>query len=124
MPIRNDKSNDSGNEMVRVCSNRTTIIKENLNVIICDSHSRGRATRVKNYVSYKLNGLVKPGTGIDILANSARKNRVTLMKSDVNFFLIGANVVGKSNTQMVLKYITDFVKDSNHTNISLLSVPH
>jgi len=26
--IRNDKSNDSGNEMVKVCSNRTTITKE------------------------------------------------------------------------------------------------
>jgi len=25
---------------------------------------------------------------------------------------------------MVLKYITDFVKDSSHINIILLSVPH
>ena len=47
MPIRNDKSNDCGNEMVKVCSNRTTIIKEHEIVIIGDSQSRGCAMRVK-----------------------------------------------------------------------------
>jgi hypothetical protein len=40
------------------------------------------------------------------------------------FFCGGVNVVGNINTQMVLKYITDFVKDSSHTNIILQSVPH
>jgi hypothetical protein len=113
--IRNDKSNDSGNEMVKVCSNRTTITKEHEIVIIDNSQSRGCAMRVKNYENNKLNGLVKPGTGVDILVNSARKDIVNLMKRAKIVFCGGVNVVGNSNTQMVLKC---------HTNIILLSVPH
>lgn len=66
VPIRNDKSNDSGNEMVKVCSNRTTITKEHKIVIVGNSQSRGCAMRVKNYENNKLNGLVKPGTGVYI----------------------------------------------------------
>ena len=80
MPIRNDKSNDSGNEMVKVCSNMTTITKEHKIVLIGDSQPRGCAVRLKNYENRKLNGLAKPGTGVDILVNSARKDIVNLMK--------------------------------------------
>jgi hypothetical protein len=42
--------------------------------------------------------------------NSARKDIVNLMKSDAIVFCGGVNVVGNINTQMVLKYITDFAK--------------
>jgi len=80
VPIRNDKSNNSGNEMVKVCSNRTTITKEHKIVLIGDSQSKGCAMRLKNYENSKLNGLVTPGTGVDILVNSARKDVVNLMK--------------------------------------------
>jgi len=100
VPIRNDKPNDSGNEMVKLCSNRTTVTK----LIIGDSQSRGRAMRLIKYENNKLNGLVKPETGVDILLNSARKDIVNLMKRVATVFCGGANVVGTSNTQMVLKY--------------------
>jgi hypothetical protein len=77
VPIRNDKSNYSGNKMVKVCSTRTTVTK----LIKGDSQSRRCAMRVTNYENNKLNGLVKPETGVDILVNSARKDTVNLMKS-------------------------------------------
>jgi len=32
--------------------------------------------------------------------------------------------VGKNNAKMALKYITNFIKVNNHTNIIVLSVPH
>jgi hypothetical protein len=100
VPIRNDKPNDSGNEMVKVCSNRTTVTK----LIIGDSQSTGCALRVIKYENNKLNGLVKPETGVDILLNSARKDIVNLMERVAIVFCGGANIVGTSNSQMVLKY--------------------
>jgi hypothetical protein len=74
-------------------------------------------------LSNKLNPLVTPGTGVNILVNSERKDIVNLMKSYVIVFCGGANAVGYNNTQLVLKYITDFVKDCSHNNIILPSVP-
>ena len=35
-----DKTNDGGNEIVKVCSNRTSITKEHKIVIIGNTHSR------------------------------------------------------------------------------------
>lgn len=32
--------------------------------------------------------------------------------------------MGKNNAKMALKYITNFIKVNNHTNIIVLSVPH
>jgi hypothetical protein len=115
LSIRNDKSNDSGNEMVKVCSNRATITKEHEIVITDNSQSRGCAMRVKNHENNKLSGLVKPRTGVDILVNSERKDIVNLMKRAEIVFCGGANVVGNSNTQMVLK-----CHRCCHTNIILL----
>jgi hypothetical protein len=44
--------------------------------------------RVKNYENNKLNGLVKPGTGVDILVNSAREDIVNLMKRAAVVFVV------------------------------------
>jgi len=94
VPLRNDKSNDSGNETVKVCCNRTTITKEHKIVLTGDSQSRGCAMRLKNYENNKLIGLVKPGTGVELLLNSARKDAVNLLKRVAIVFCGGANVVG------------------------------
>ena len=50
----------------------------------------------ENYENNKLNGLVKAGTGVDVLLNSARKDAVNLMKRVVIVFCGGANVVGNA----------------------------
>jgi len=53
----------------------------------------------------KLNGLVKPETGVDILVNPARNDIVNLMKRVAIVFCgCGASGVGNSNTQMILQY--------------------
>jgi hypothetical protein len=67
--------------MVKVCSKTTTITK----LIIGYSQSRGCAMRVTNYENNKLNGLVKPETGVEILVNSTRYSEFNEKSSD--FFL-------------------------------------
>jgi hypothetical protein len=54
--------------MVKIYNDRTTISKEHKIVIIGDSHSRGYAAEVKRFEE---TGLVKPGTGDEILVKSA-----------------------------------------------------
>jgi len=90
VPLRKDKTNDGGNEIVKVCSNRIKITKEHKTVIISNTHSIVCAMRVKNYLNnkFEVNGLVKPRTGVYIVLNSTFKDRVNLTKSDVIVFVI------------------------------------
>jgi hypothetical protein len=85
VPLRKDKTNDGGNEIVKVCSTRTKITKEHKIVIIGNTHSRVCSMRVKNYLNNKLevNVLVQPRPGAYIVQNSTIKDIVNLMKSDV-----------------------------------------
>jgi hypothetical protein len=48
-------------------------------VIIGNSQFRGYANHLNN--KFEVNGLVKPGTGTDILVNSARNDIMKLTKS-------------------------------------------
>jgi hypothetical protein len=66
---------------------------------------------------------VKPGTGTDILVNSANNFIMSLSKSDVLIFCGGANDVGKKNSTKAIQRM-DFIKTNNHTNIILVNVPH
>jgi glutamate racemase len=59
VPLRKDKTNDSGNEIVKVCSNRTKITKEHKIVIIGNTHFIVCAMRVKNYLNTKFEILNK-----------------------------------------------------------------
>lgn len=90
MPLRKDKTNDSGNEIVKVCSNRTKITKEHKIVITGNTHSRECAMRVYNYLNNKLevNDLVKPRTSVYMVLNSTIKDILNLTKSDVIVFVV------------------------------------
>jgi hypothetical protein len=80
--LRKDKSNNSGNEMVKVYNNRSRVRKEHKIVIIGDSHSRGHAMGVKNHLNnnFEVIGLVKSGAGAEILVKSALSDIVNLTK--------------------------------------------
>jgi hypothetical protein len=95
-------------------------------VIIGDSHSRGLAKEVQNHVNknFEVSGLVKPGTGAEIILNLATSDIVNLSKSDVVVFCGGSNDVSKNKVNVALKHISNFVKANNNTNIILLSAPH
>lgn len=68
--------------MVKVYSDRTTVMKEHKSVIIGDSSARGYAVEVKNHLSDKIEaiGLVKPGAAAVILVKSAVSDIVNLTK--------------------------------------------
>jgi hypothetical protein len=124
---RNDKVIISDSEAsVNMLSKLPSQRKVHKIMIIGDSHARGCSERVKNLLSnkFEVNGLVKPGTGTDVLTNSAKNEVRKLTKRDVIVFWGGANDVSKNNSKIGLRHIINFVKDNSHTNIILLSVPH
>jgi lysophospholipase L1-like esterase len=122
----NNISKNSGKRMMKGHNNKTENNKNHKIVIIGDSHARGLAKEVRNHLkkNFEINGLVKPGAGAEILANSAMSEMVNLTKSDVIVFCGGSNDVSKNNANMALKHILSFVKANNNTNIILLSAPH
>jgi hypothetical protein len=95
-------------------------------IIIGDSHSRGLAKEVQYHLNknFGVTGFVKPGTGAEIIVNSAMSDIVNLSKSDVVVFCGGSNDVNKNKASVALKHISNFVKVNNNTNIILLSAPH
>jgi Ca2+-binding RTX toxin-like protein len=88
-------------------------------------NARNCAANVKTDIrdNFEVQGLVKPGTGADILVNSANNDIMNLSNRDVLIFCGGANDVGKKNSTKALQHIMDFIKTNNHTNIILVNVP-
>jgi hypothetical protein len=81
--------------MVKVYNNKAGNKRNHKLVIMGDSHSRGLAKEVKNHLSknFEVIGLVKPGTGAEIIVNSAMSDIANLTKSDVVVFCGGSNDV-------------------------------
>jgi len=48
---------------------------------------------------------------------------MSLSKSDVLIFCGGANNVGKNNSSKAVQHIMNFIKNNNHANIILVTVP-
>jgi hypothetical protein len=80
---------------------------------------------VKNHLrkNFEVSGLVKPGAGAEIVANSAMSDIANLTKSDVISVLWWFQR-RKNNANMALEHISNFVKVNSNTNIILLSAPH
>ena len=95
-------------------------------LIIHDSHTRLCTTNVKAETKdkYDVQGLVIPGAGAGITANTANSDIMNLTKIGAVIFCGGANNIAKNNSKMALRHIRNFIKSNNHTNIILVSVPH
>jgi len=81
-------------------SSKSSYVKDHKVLIIGDSHARNCAANVKSDIrgNFKVQGPVKPGSGTDILVNSANCDIMSLSKSDVLIFCRGPNDVGKNNS--------------------------
>jgi hypothetical protein len=99
--------------------------KEHKIFILGDSHTRKCVANVKPHLSdnFEIEGLVKPGSGVEILGSCAKNAFKNLSKRDVIVFSGDANDIGKNNPKQAKKCIVDFMKLNNRTNIILLSVP-
>jgi len=95
-------------------------------IIVGDSHSKGCTTNMKSYFSdnYKVQGLVKPGTCLDILTRTATNINKNLTKNDFLILWSGANDVAKNNTMKAFRFLVEFATNRSHTNVILASVPH
>ena len=88
-------------------------------LIIGDSHTRLWTQNVKSHIkeNFLVQGLVKPGAGVDVLVTTANSDITRLTKNDVVIICGGANDVAKNNAKMAPNHISNFVKWNNHTNI-------
>jgi hypothetical protein len=73
--------------------------------------------------TFEVTGFVKPGAGLEVVTNTA-KEISKLTKKDIIVVWGGANDIRKNASRDGFKHITDFVKNSSHTNIILMNAPH
>jgi len=101
-------------------------------IIIGDSHIRNCAANVKFGMSnVKSNikdniailGVVKPGALTSALVNSAQQDLNGLSKKDLVVFCGGSNDISINNSTQALHHIKEFLVNSTHTNIALVTAP-
>jgi hypothetical protein len=85
-------------------SSKSSCMKDHKVLIVGNSYGRNCAANVQTDIrgNFKVQGLVKPGTGTDILLNSANNDIMSLSKSDVLIVCGGANDVRKNNSTKAL----------------------
>ena len=104
----------------------TTSKKDHKIVIIGDSHARLWAQNVKSPIkgNFQVQGLIKPGAGVETLVTSVNSEIPSLTRKDVVIICGGANDVAKNNAKMALNQISNLVKSYNNTNIIVINLPH
>jgi hypothetical protein len=95
-------------------------------VTLGDSHSRGCASKVKDYLNknFEVIWFVKPGSANGTLTSSVKGTSEKFTKNDVIVFWDGTNDISKNNTKEGLKHVLSFVMNNKHTNIILISALH
>jgi hypothetical protein len=58
---------------------------------------------------------VKPGSGLEVITDLAKKEITTLMKEDMIVIWDGTNDIAKNETNNALTHITNFVNLRKHT---------
>ena len=94
-------------------------------MIIGDSHARLWAQNVKSQIkgNFQVQGLIKPGAGVETLVTSVNSEIPSLTRKDVVIVCGGANDVAKNNAKMALNQISNLVKSYNNTNIIVINLP-
>jgi hypothetical protein len=93
-----------------------------------DSHLKGSATRLNQYLNtkFKIGSLIKPGANANQLVLSQEKELKCLGKSDVIVINGGASDVGKPSVKDngILALIIHFIQKYSNTNIIIVNIPH
>jgi hypothetical protein len=95
-------------------------------ILIGDSHARECAQKISNYLgnSYEVTGYINPGTGLEVITHSARKELDHLTQKDVVIVCGGANNISKNESVKGLKCVTQFAQHRRHTNVIIMNAPH
>jgi hypothetical protein len=96
--------------------------------IIGDSHLKGSAVKINQYLNtkFKVCSLTKPGANINQLVCSQENYLKCLGKSDVIVFTGGSNDIDKPNVKDngILISMVHFIQKYNNTNIVIVNIPH
>jgi lysophospholipase L1-like esterase len=110
----------------------TNIRKRNLKqkvhkvILIGDSHARGCVEKISNYLgnSYEVTRYVNPGTGLEVITNSATKEIDRMTPKDVVIVCGGSNNISKNESIKGFKQVTQFVQNRGNTNVIIMNTPH
>jgi len=113
---------------VEVINNRTKYTKctKHKVLLMGDSHMRGGAARLIAFLDTRFDvcGVVKPGSTTGSLIETAKDEVEKLKLNDFLIICSGTNDIDRNYSTKALKNITNFIKNVNHTNIILVSVPN
>jgi hypothetical protein len=100
--------------------------KKHKAILIGDSHARGCAEKLSNYLgkAYEVIGYVSPNAGLDVITNSAKEEIDQLTQKDVMIVCGGTNNISKNESDKGLRYVTQLVHNKRNTNMIIINAPH
>jgi hypothetical protein len=114
----------------KVCntqSNSIVRLTEHKVKIIGNSHLKGSATRINQYLNtkYKLTSFIKPGANINHLVHSQDNELKCLGKKDIIVINGGTNDMDNYNCKVngILKILYSFIVKYSNTNIIIVNLP-
>ena len=106
-------------------SDRTTKRKRKI-LIIGDSHARGIASEIQHNLDdgYEVQGIVKPGSDLETITTTIKKETNTLTKQDAVIVWGGIRDISRNESQKGLRQLRNFVEKHNQTNVLVMNVPN
>jgi len=105
-----------------------TLNKEHKVRILGDSHLRGTATKIDQYLNTKFEvcSWIKPGANTEELVNTLEKDFKCLGKKDVIVINGGTNDTGskRNQTNKVLVKMAQFMQKHSNSNTIVVNIPH
>jgi hypothetical protein len=95
-------------------------------IIIGDSHARGCAREISNYLSkeFEVSGTVMLGSGLANITALAHEEILNLTSDDAVVIWGGSNDVNRNETYLGLKHLKNFLNHRSNTNILALAASY
>jgi hypothetical protein len=95
-------------------------------LLIGDSHLRGCAAYMKNFLShhFEVLGYVKPGAPSKFVWESVRSEVKKLTMDDILIVCSGSNYANSNDLSKVFHDVISFVRSLNHTNVILVNITY
>ena len=95
-------------------------------IVIGDSHARGCARELSDYLGkeFEVSGMVMPGAGLAHITTLAQEEIPNLTPYDAVVIWGGSNDINKNETSHGLKHLQNFINHRKNTNILALTAPH
>ena len=95
--------------------------------ILGDSHLRGTASEINQYLNtkFEVRSWIKPGATAKEIVNTLVKDLKCLGTQDVIVINGGTNDTGskRNQTHKVLVQMTRFIQENTHSNITIVNIP-